>query len=525
MNVFNNMQSTSERTASKQRGLHWYLALIVFLGIAVPAAISGGFLISKSYKRAVDQESQHAADSYADLLEAGLAIPMWNVSPELAKPLLESILVDKSVSAISVFADDGKPFLNYNRSGANSNSRFLNIERDVVYKGENLGRFELTYSLENAFNRATSDAQFLAVVIVVQLVFSQLAISLALHRRVLEPLKKLGSAAAGIAKGDLKTTIPELERDEFGDLAIQLEKMRGVLEENFTQLEKRVDERTTELQAVNSALKGTLDRLQQTQDNLIQSEKLAALGSLVAGVAHELNTPIGNGLTVATSLTRACDEIKTRFQSGLTKSALERFITDMDEGTCLVNRNLEKASELVSSFKQVAMDRTSAQRRKFSINAILQETQLTVSPAFKRTPYIVEMALDEDATMDSYPGPLGQVITNLLNNALIHAFDNLDSGKVLIKTRVKRDGVDLWVTDNGKGIPAENIGKIFDPFFTTKLGEGGNGLGMHIVHNIVTAVLGGNIHVESTVGEGTEFHLFLPFSAPKDNSALEEDKH
>jgi signal transduction histidine kinase/ligand-binding sensor domain-containing protein len=262
--------------------------------------------------------------------------------------------------------------------------------------------------------------------------------------------------------------------------------------------------------------------VKQMESNLIQSEKLAALGALVAGVAHELNTPIGNGLTVATTLREYCGTMKKLMTSGLTRTALERFVTDVDDGTLLVNRNLERASELISSFKQVAIDRTSAQRRKFSLHGFLTETCLTASPIFKRTPYVVDIQVPEDISLDSYPGPLGQVITNLLNNAVIHAFDGRDYGRVVLSTEIVLGGVNISVADDGKGISVENQAKIFDPFFTTKLGSGGNGLGMHIVHNIVTGVLGGTIQLHSQVGEGTCFVIFLPKAAPFVNATFDE---
>jgi two-component system, NtrC family, sensor kinase len=301
--------------------------------------------------------------------------------------------------------------------------------------------------------------------------------------------------------------------------------MRGALDSSFSELEKRVGERTRELRTVNQTLLGTLEQLQQTQHHLVQSEKLAALGSLVAGVAHELNTPIGNGLTVATSLCDSCDEMKQQLAQGLTRTALEKFMRDMDEGSQLVSRNLERASELVSGFKQVAMDRTSAQRRNFSLTALLTETRLTLSPAFKRTPFVVEIEAANECWMDSYPGPLGQVITNLLNNTLVHAFTGRDQGRVRMSTRTTVDAVEIAVEDDGVGIPEENLSRVFDPFFTTKLGEGGNGLGMHIVHNIVTSILGGDIRLYSEVGRGTTIVLILPLVAPDSAENEEIQEH
>jgi ligand-binding sensor domain-containing protein/signal transduction histidine kinase len=263
--------------------------------------------------------------------------------------------------------------------------------------------------------------------------------------------------------------------------------------------------------------------MKHMESNLIQSEKLAALGALVAGVAHELNTPIGNGLTVASTLCESCSDIKQAMKRGLTRSALDQFIADVDEGAQLVNRNLMRASELVTSFKQVAVDRTSAQRRKFSLQDMIHEICFTASPIFKFTPYILDVVVKDDIVMDSYPGPLGQVITNLLNNTVIHAFDGRDHGRVVVTAENMVNGVIISVSDDGVGISSENQAKIFDPFFTTKLGLGGNGLGMHIVHNIVTGVLGGTIHFTSTVGRGTCFVVSIPKVAPPVSAEVDEE--
>jgi signal transduction histidine kinase len=204
---------------------------------------------------------------------------------------------------------------------------------------------------------------------------------------------------------------------------------------------------------------------------------------------------------------------------GITRSHLEQYLKDMHEGVNLVCISLEKASELVSSFKQVAVDRAGAQRRNFLLSSLLNETRVTTKMLMKHMPYTLEIREGKDVRLDSFPGPLGQVITNLLQNALLHGFDGLEQGQVVIATRPLRDSVIIEVRDNGRGIEAADLSHIFDPFFTTKLGEGGNGLGLHIVHNIVTAALGGSIEVESSIGQGTRFILRIPLSAPKSNEA------
>ena len=512
----------SRRTSSLQR----FLLLVVVMSVATPATIAGFMLIRENYQRTVDYDAKEVAASYIELLEAGMTMPLWNIAADLGQPLVDSVSIDPSVIQIRVLAENGERFLSYDQQEIVQGEPLIRLARDIIYENEKLGSVELAYSLASARSRAANESQLVLTIIVAQLVFTILLVSYFLRRRVVHPLKKLETSAAGIATGDLKTSIPLMKNDEFGELALQLESMRGSLESSFSNLEERVKERTLDLVDVNEELQQALDQLKRTQGNLVQSEKLAALGSLVAGVAHELNTPIGNGLTVASSLNDESRSIAKQMQGGITRSAMEQYLEDMEEGSKLVVSSLERASELVSGFKQVAMDRTSAQRRKFELSSVLYETRLTASPAFKHTPYTVDIECTGSIQLDSYPGPLGQIITNLLNNTLIHAFDGADSGQVLITAECNSNtDCRICVKDNGIGIPPENINRIFDPFFTTKLGEGGNGLGMHIVHNLVTGVLGGTIEAESTVGEGTTFCIQIPTKAPyvKQTSGVEND--
>lgn len=510
---------TNEKTSppiSGGKSLRTVLLLALLVCIALPALASGSFLIWKNYHRTIEKETMAAAEGYADILEGGLAVALWNVSPDLGQSLIDSVKIDRSVVSISVYSEDGKKFLSMDRTDETSvsDSETAELTRQVTYQGTPVGEVSLVYSLDSARARAMNESKLLITTIVIQLAFSLMAILFLLHHRVIAPLSKLTRAASGIASGDLKTTIPVLRDDEFGALSLRLEVMRGALERNINELESRVDARTEELMKVNVELRNTLEQLEKTQDDLIQSEKLAALGSLVAGVAHELNTPIGNGLTVATSMNEACKEISKQIQAGLTRSALARYVEDMTEGSQLVHRNLDRASELVTSFKQVAIDRTSVARRQFSLHNLVSETCLTLSPMLKRTPYVVDVQINDDVKLDSYPGPLGQVVTNLLNNSVIHGFDKRDHGCITIASKAADGFVVLVIEDDGKGISKEHQDKIFNPFFTTKLGAGGNGLGMHIVHNIVTSMLGGQITFDSEPGKGTRFFLKLPLRAP-----------
>ncbi|RFP15735.1 MULTISPECIES: sensor histidine kinase [unclassified Duganella] len=281
-------------------------------------------------------------------------------------------------------------------------------------------------------------------------------------------------------------------------------------------LERRVAERTADLVTANKDLARAIDTLRIAQEELVNSEKLAALGSLVAGVAHELNTPIGNGLLAATVLTDKTRQFASDYATGLTRRTTEAYISDMTQITELVVRNIARSADLVTSFKQVAVDQTSSQRRHFQLAEVVAENIKALLPTINKTAYVIEQAVPEALAMDSYPGPIGQVLINLINNAIVHGFAGRSKGTITIAASAAEDGwLELRVSDDGVGIAAEHLGRIYDPFFTTKLGAGSSGLGLNISHNIVTGLLGGKIRATSQVGGGTTFALHLPLMAPR----------
>lgn len=281
-------------------------------------------------------------------------------------------------------------------------------------------------------------------------------------------------------------------------------------------LEQRVGERTEALSQSNTELNQAMFSLQRAQKELVQSEKLAALGSLVAGIAHELNTPVGNSLMAASTLEDHSRSIAAAITSGaLKRSMLEQFIDDNKTATDILVRNLRKASELITSFKQVAVDQASAQRRHFQLSEVVKEILITLGPTLKRTPFIIDSNIDDSISLDSYPGALGQVLVNLINNALIHGLQGLAYGKIGLYAFPYEPGwIELVLSDNGHGIAEESLPRIFDPFFTSRLGQGGSGLGLNIVHNLVTGVLGGKLEVTSQPGSGARFAIRLPICAP-----------
>ncbi len=301
------------------------------------------------------------------------------------------------------------------------------------------------------------------------------------------------------AMGGVSTDISERKKNE-----LELIQYRNHLEE-------LVQVRTAQMVEANRDLAESLETLRLAQDELVRSEKLAALGSLVAGVAHELNTPIGNSLLAVSTLIDQTTQFQKQSAQGIKRSTLEAFINDVHGGGQIVLRNLHRAVDLVASFKQVAVDRATSQCREFRLCDLAGEILLVLMPTFKNSGIRVRQDVPQTIVMHSYPGPFGQVLINLVNNSLMHAFEGRHEGEIWITACMAgEDSVEVRVRDNGAGIAPENMGRIYDPFFTTKLGRGGSGLGLNIVYNIVYGVLGGKIEVQSALGQGTSFIMTLP---------------
>ena len=277
----------------------------------------------------------------------------------------------------------------------------------------------------------------------------------------------------------------------------ELQKTRIALEELNRVLESRVSERTSELQ--------------QAMKHLIQSEKLAALGNLVAGIAHELNTPIGNIVTVASTLKDETSSFHKRLSSGtIRRSEALASAALMQQAGEMIENNAVRGAKLISDFKQVAVDQSSARRRTFDLRDTIEEVMTTLHPMLKRTTHKIDIDIPEKIELDSYPGPIEQIITNLIANSLIHGLDDRATGNIIISARSENHTVILDYSDDGRGMDEDTLAQIFDPFYTTKLGQGGSGLGLYIVYNLVTGVLGGKINAISSPGTGARFHMRLP---------------
>lgn len=273
------------------------------------------------------------------------------------------------------------------------------------------------------------------------------------------------------------------------------------LREMNEQLEIRVEERTRELR--------------QAMDQIVASEKLASLGVLVAGVSHELNTPIGNMLLAATALADKLKEVNTAAeQNKLTRSGLLQGLAECQSASGIIARNGHRASDLIDSFKRVSVDQTSQRRRVFDLRATVQDSLTALGAIIRRAKATVDLQIPDGISMDSYPGHLEQIINNIVMNSLIHGFDGKHTGHIIIAAAEADGVVELIYSDDGHGISQDVLHKVFEPFYTTKLGQGGSGLGLSIVHNLVQGIFKGQLRLESTPGMGVRFFFTLPALTP-----------
>ncbi|MGV7207920.1 ATP-binding protein [Oxalobacteraceae bacterium A2-2] len=288
---------------------------------------------------------------------------------------------------------------------------------------------------------------------------------------------------------------------------------RAVLERT-AQLQQEAAKRhlaQQELEERNAALEGALASLKEAQGELVRQEKLASLGRLVAGVAHEINTPLGICVTATSHLVQELKLTREDLAAGaLDEEGLNAFFDVIDQSLRIMTTNTQRAAALVRSFKQVAVDQSSDDIRSFNLRKYLDEVLLSLQPKLKGKPVKVEIDCDPNISMASFPGAISQILTNMVVNSLVHGFEEGQQGKISIKGKVDGDWVEFEYGDDGMGMDTATLAQLFDPFFTTKRGSGGSGLGAHILYNLVTGALGGTVKVASAPGMGLHYKLRFP---------------
>ena len=364
---------------------------------------------------------------------------------------------------------------------------------------------------QETFDRTLADIsrKVLSIAVIFLGIIITAGVLIALSIRL--PLQQIMAAMQAITSGDYDRHVQGTSaNDEVGAMARAVE----VFRQNAIAKRRTEDELRTSKEKAESALL----ELNAAQQNLIDAERLAALGGLVAGVAHEVNNPIGISLTVASSLARRTEMFEAELKSDtqLRRSQLEEFVRSSRDAAQQLVANLHRAGELIQSFKQVAVDRSRAERRLFSLGEATDQIIASLRPVLKKAPITLSVEMPEGLMIDSYPGAYGQILTNLFLNAANHGFADGRSGAITISARPRgNDDVEIIFADNGAGMTPDVQRQAFDPFFTTRRNEGGTGLGLHIVYNLVTQQLGGRMMLDSRLGQGTTFRIIMPRAAKR----------
>ncbi len=373
---------------------------------------------------------------------------------------------------------------------------------------------KLNNNIKNS-NELTEKISWIIATITILLI---LIFFIILINKIMRPLNVILEGTKEIKK-DIGYQI-DVDKDDFIDfqeLILSFNQTNTKLKEYTTNLQEMVYQRTEELEETNEELQVSINNLNQTQKYIIETEKMASLGSLVAGISHEINTPIGLGITSTTHFVSQTKKLKKLYDdNNMTEKDFEKYIKDSDQLASITYENLKRAADLVKSFKQLSVDQTSEEKREFYMKKYIEETLLTLHNKIKQTKINIELKCNNEINIYSFPGAYSQIITNLIMNSLIHGYNQEEDGVINIDIKVENNNLIFVYKDDGKGIKKENIEKIFDPFFTTNRAHGGSGLGMNIIYNIVTQQLNGKIKCTNNIDKGVEFIMNIPIEIKKE---------
>jgi C4-dicarboxylate-specific signal transduction histidine kinase len=511
----------------------------VSLRAAVVLAVSVGLLGPGGYavwhelgaeRSAAEKALRADAVTLTDVMAAAMREPLRQRTPEMARPIAQAMFRDPRLVAIDIHYDDGQKFLALYRS-VQATAATTVEKRPVIHAGQRVGTVEVSLTVALMEEALALRLRELLLTSGLALLISLALILYMLDRWVFDPVAYITRSATEFADQRLDVPIELPRSDELGKLAGALERMRTSLLANLVELEgknaelkayantleARVEQRTIDLTETNERLSASVGNLRSAQRSLIEAEKLASLGRLVASIAHELNTPLSNAMTVVTALEETHLDMDEKLAGGqLRRSEFEHFLKHNREGLEILSRNIGRSAGLIGNFKQVAVDQSSERRRFFELSVVIEDTLATIRPKLKRMPYVIHTELAEGLMMDSYPGPLEQVLINLIMNSVIHGFGERAYGSVTVRASpLEGERVRIVCADDGVGMEERVRARVFEPFFTTRADKGGSGLGMSIVYSIVTSVLGGRISLQSKAGEGTAVVIDLPRQPPE----------
>ncbi len=471
----------------------------------------------------------HGLDSFPDVLNAHIySAPINGQTPQMLALYTRST----STAAESKINDLARYFT----ARLDEDNQVIEIIRPINIEEQTLGYVYVRMSPESFFSYV-SGTRMVQVATIVLIIIAAFLVALKYGQMLANPIQDTNLMLQKVARSrDYSLRFSASNVREYDHMLDSINILLSRVEEYISKqqqaerelqtlnsrLEEEVNQRTVALKSANGELIQTLEKLHQFQRQIVENEKMASLGDMVAGVAHEVNTPIGLGITASTMMLDRLAVIDQQFRDKTLKaSAMERFINESRENLNIIYRNLDRAAQLISSFKQVAVDQTSEEAREVNVKQLIEETLMSMRPRLKKVTHTINIDCPETLNVMCKAGPLNQILINLIMNSLIHAFETVENGKIDVIARLTEEQkLKIIYKDNGSGIPASIKKRIFDPFVTTKRGQGGSGLGMHLVFNLVTQALNGNIKLESEEGNGVEFTLTFPVTVKNHKTVI-----
>jgi len=538
------MNSKNKITSSRRLLLTSILsATIVFFLLAL---VGNTLLTIKREKSQLEQNTIAWATTLARASAQHLQLPK-KAEPQVLKDKLSQLITTPAINYIYIYTSkDNEPtqfytgFRKSDYSPTIPNKKIDEIDKlttfryqknylEIIVKIEKnqqlYGYLYIQTSLQEVseyVNKMIFIALFFFLSAIV--VFTFLALNI--HRKLNQPIIELTDSIQQISQSkDFSRRLAHLSLRELDilsqninillnraqqSMSIQEDIYQQALSKNESLTEK-VNARTDALKESNQELLSTLEKLHQFQGQLVENEKMASLGDMVAGIAHEVNTPIGLGVTASSFMTDNLNEIKQAFEDKTLKSSqLKKFLTQGQENLGIIYRNLERAAKLISSFKKVAVDQSSAEQQQFNVKELLDEVILTLKAKLDKEQVKVTLECEESLVVESKPGPINQILINLILNSMTHGFEHKIGGHISISIMYLSEQLLITYQDDGSGIDENIKAKVFEPFTTTKRGSGGSGLGLHLVYNLVNQALNGHIDFKSDKEQGTTFEITVP---------------
>ncbi|WP_299197631.1 ATP-binding protein [uncultured Amphritea sp.] len=514
------LQRFNELCSQKPIGIRLLTSILLYSSAITLIATGTQLWLDYRYERsAIDERLQQIEASSLN----SLANSLWEISPTQVQVQLDGLLQLPDIRYLEIHSQFGNLYSagTKPRVGATVERHFELNYSDKTNEAVKVGDLTLIVSLDEVYRRLADKVLLILASQGIKTFLVSIFILTLFNQLVTRHLGTMADYARRLRLDQLDNPLilkrkPQAKEDELSQVVNSMNQMRQSMlidmgkredaERSLArlnaELEQRVSERTQALEQSNEELRATLLKLQETQQQLVESKKLAALGGLVAGVAHEINTPIGIGYTAASFL---ADQANLYQQQHPDNPLAETAV----ESSQLICENLERAAQLISAFKLVSVDQASEQRRRFDLIQYLDEIRRSLKPKLKQSNPLITVRGPDQLILDSYPGSFYQIFTNLILNSLLHGFDNQPGGTITIDINTSGQRIQIDYRDNGVGITAGWHTKLFEPFMTTKRSLGCSGLGMHIVYNLVSQLLQGHIECLPS-DQGAHFHIDLP---------------